>query len=159
RALRSVRFAAAMTTMKIASLIVAFVCGSAVTLVTLALAAYWWPQFCFPFVVATTLFYIVCRCVGTNPIRIGFVACSPGLFIPVIAWWLVRLSWEPVVEAKEAGGLYTIMSMGDPHSLSTIALFLVFPTALVLVSGLFAGAVAGFVMRRQMKMRISQISG
>jgi hypothetical protein len=140
--------------MKRLPIAIAFGYGLAAAVAVVMLMGYWWPHFWVPFVIMTVLTYIVCRLIGRRPLLVGFVAALPGLFIPAYLWWLVLFMWQGVVEARAEGGLYTIMTLGDPHSVKTIALFLVLPSVLVFTSGLSAGALAR-VLNRIERMKSS----
>ena len=136
-------------TMSLRSTLAALAWGAVATLATLLLAPVWWPHFWLPYLLATALLYAPCKSASGNPIATGLVACLPGLLIPVYTWWLVLLTWEPVAEARAAGGMYSVFCLGDPRDASTKVLFLVFPAILVLASGLSAGMLAKVVGRRR----------
>jgi hypothetical protein len=125
-----------------------FLCGVVVTIAVSHLLWVWWPHFWIPFVGMTVLFYCICRGAREHPIIVGLSACLPCLLIPAQLWYLVLVSWAPVARARASGGLYTILTLGDPHKISTIALFLVLPITLVLVSGLSAGLLARWAAQR-----------
>ena len=101
-----------------------------------------------PFAAAVPLLYLHCRKAEYGPVCAGLIASLPGLFFPCYAYCLACFMWRSVLEARAEGGLYMIMTLGDPYAASTILRLLVMPSALVLGAGLLAGAMAFSVSRR-----------
>lgn len=109
-----------------------------------------------PFAAAVPLLFLHCRVAKQGAIQAGLTASLPGLVLPCLVYGMAHFMWQAVLQARAEGGLFCIMTLGDPYEASTLFHLIAIPSAFILGAGLLSGALGHFFPAKEL-MRLKEL--